>query len=191
MPPRAADLRLYRADQASPTGAHRHVTEDSSSGLPLARSPAEMEADDRIAAFCWLLMWQPNRAQWSIIWTVAVLLLLVWPPDKGRSLAVKALNWAVDPRDALPDLPVPLPMSLDDDGDAVAAHDALEAEYYRRRDSSTAARWRMTMKMAADPLDPLTERQLLVGVAVLSALAVWRLNKGVDDAKEAAKPPSR
>jgi len=122
-------------------------------------------------------MWQPNRKQWSIIWAVAVLLVLVWPPEKGRSLGVKALNWAVDPSGSLPALPEPLPMRLDDDGDAVAAHDALEMEYYRRRDSSATARWRMAMKIAIDPLDPQTERQLLVGVALLSALAIWRLNK--------------
>jgi hypothetical protein len=121
-------------------------------------------------------MWQPNRTQWSIIWTVAVVLVLVWPPDKGRSLAVKAVNWAVDPTDSLPALPASLPMGLDDDGDAVTAHDAQEAEYYRRRDSSPTTRWRMNMKVAGDPIDPLTERQLLTGAAVLSALAVWWLN---------------
>ena len=122
-------------------------------------------------------MWQPNRAQWSIIWTVAVLVVLAWPPDKGQSLAVKAVRWAVDPAGALPDLPAPLPMALDDDGDAVAAHDALETEYYRVRDSSATKRWRMTLKVAAEPFDPSTERQLLVGLGVLSALGVWRLNR--------------
>jgi hypothetical protein len=121
-------------------------------------------------------MWQPNRAQWSIIWTVGVLLVLVWPPDKGRSLAVKALNWVVDPTQSLPALPATLPMGLDDDGDAVAAHDAQEAEYYHRRDSSATTRWRMNMKVASDPVDLSTERQLLTGVAVLSALVVWRLD---------------
>src|SRR5476649_794464 len=101
-------------------------------------------------------LWQPNRAQWSIIWTVALLVTLAWPPDKGRSLAAKAVNWAVDPAGSLPPLPPPLPMALDDDGDAVTAHDALENEYYRRRDSSTAARWRMTLKEAGDPFDAVT-----------------------------------
>jgi hypothetical protein len=125
-------------------------------------------------------MWQPNRAQWWIIWTVAMILVLAWPPDRGRSLGVKALNIAVDPADSLPALPPALPMSLDDDGDAVTAHDALEREYYRARDSSTVTRWRMTLKAAGDPLDPLTERQLLVGMGVLSALAVWRLNKRIE-----------
>jgi hypothetical protein len=124
-------------------------------------------------------MWQPNRAQWWIIWTVAVILVLAWPPDRGRSLGVKAVNIAADPADSLPALPPTLPMSLDDDGDAVTAHDALEREYYRARDSSTVMRWRMTLKTAGDPLDPVTQRQLLVGMGVLSVLAVWRLNKRI------------
>jgi hypothetical protein len=60
-------------------------------------------------------MWQPNRAQWSILWTVAVLLVLVWPPDRGRSLVVKTVNWAADPTGSLPTLPAPLPMAMADD----------------------------------------------------------------------------
>jgi hypothetical protein len=121
-------------------------------------------------------MWQPHRAQWSIIWIVAALAILAWPPDAGRSLGAKALNRMVDPSDALPALPPPLPMSLGDNGDAVAAHDALEAEYYRRRDSSSLTRWRMQLKEAGDPFEPQTQRQLLAAMVVLSALGVWRLN---------------
>ena len=122
-------------------------------------------------------MWQPNRAQWSMIWAVTVLVLLAWPPDQGRSLIVKALNWAVDPGGTLPELPPPLPMSLGDNGDAVAAHDAAEAEYYRLRERSSVMRWRVDMKTARDPIDPQTERQLLAGIVALSALGVWRLNR--------------
>jgi hypothetical protein len=122
-------------------------------------------------------MWQPNRAQWSIVWTVSLLLVLAWPPDGGRSLAVKALHRLADPTGSLPALPAPLPMGLDDNGDAVAAHDAQEMEYYRRRDSSRLARWRMDAVEAGDPFDPLTERQVLVAVAVVSLLGVWRLGK--------------
>ena len=121
-------------------------------------------------------MWQPNRAQWAIIWSVAVLLVLVWPPASGRSLIVKAVNWLADPFDGLPDLPEPLPRGLEDNGDAVSAHDAEESEYFRRRDSGSMTRWRLDAKEGTDPFDPQTERQLLVGLVVLSALAVWRLN---------------
>ncbi len=122
-------------------------------------------------------MWQPTGRQSTIIWLAAMLIVLLWPPDRGRSLGVKALNWIVDPSDTLPTFPPPLPMGLDDDGDAVAAHDALEAEYYRRRASSAATSWRMKAKEATDPVDPQTERQLLVALAVASALAVWRMDR--------------
>ena len=66
-------------------------------------------------------MWQPNRGQWPVIWAAAALIVLAWPPESGRSLLVKAVNRAADPRGTLPALPPPLPMSLGDNGDAVAA----------------------------------------------------------------------
>jgi hypothetical protein len=122
-------------------------------------------------------VWQPNKTQWRIIWIVAILLILAWPPDRGRSLAMKAANWLVDPSNSLPAMPEALPMSLDDDGDAVAAHDALEAEYYRQYTSSRFTRLRMNIKAAADPFDPSMERQILTGIGILSALGVWRLDK--------------
>jgi hypothetical protein len=111
-----------------------------------------------------------------VIWIVAVVLILSWPADSGRSLTVKAANWLADPNNSLPSLPSQLPLGLDDNGDAVAAHDAEEAEYYRAYTSSRVTRLRMTLKTASDPLDPSTERQILAGVGILSALAVWRLN---------------
>ena len=120
-------------------------------------------------------MWQPNRAQWSIIWSVAVVAILFWPPAEGRSLIVTAVNWAVDPANTLPALPAPLPPGLGDDGDAVAAHDALETDYYRLYNSSPTTRWRMDVKASGDPFDPTTERQVLIASAAIAALAAWRL----------------
>ena len=125
-------------------------------------------------------MWQPNRVQWPIIWAITLLLVLAWPPDRGRSLLLKSSSWIVDPTGSLPTLPPPLPMGLDDDGDVVAAHDAEEAEYYRARASSWTTRWRMEIREARDPFDATTERQLLVGIVALGALAVWRLNAGTE-----------
>jgi len=124
-------------------------------------------------------MWQPNRAQWGIIWPLAALIVFAWPPEKGRgqSLLVKAVRWAADPADELPALPPPLPMGLDDNGEAVAAHDAQEAEYYARFNGSPWTRRRMQLKAFADPIDPTTERQVLVAAAVFGALAAWRLQK--------------
>jgi hypothetical protein len=83
----------------------------------------------------------------------------------------------VDPAGSLPSLPPALPPGLGDDGDAVATHDAIEAEYYRRYNSSTMTRWRMDVKAAGDPFDPTTERQILVAGAAIAALATWRLGK--------------
>jgi len=120
-------------------------------------------------------VWQPNSAQWRIIWIVAVLLIFAWPPEKGRRLGMKLVNWAVDPSDALRTPPPPLPIGLDDDGDAVTAHDAETAEYYEQYQSSGLTRLRMRLKVAGDPFDPSTERQILVGFGVLSGLLVWRL----------------
>jgi hypothetical protein len=88
---------------------------------------------------------------------------------------MKIVNFMVDPHDLLPLRPDPLPIGLDDNGDAVTAHDALEAEYYRQYSSSRVTQLRMKLKNAGDPFDPLTERQILASIVILSALVVWRL----------------
>jgi len=121
-------------------------------------------------------VWQPNTAQWRLIWIGTIVLILGWPPKQGRSLGVKAVNVLADPTRSLPTLPAPLPMGLDDNGDAVAAHDEAEAEYYRHYESSRITRLRLRLKAASDPFDPSTSRQILVGLGVLTALAVWKLN---------------
>ena len=137
-------------------------------------------------------MWQPNRTQWSILWTVAVLLILAWPPDRGRSLGVKAANWAADPAGALPTLPAPLPMALDDDGDAVPAHDALETELPASR--RFLVRWRMMVKEASDPPKRSTA-SVAGGIAVLSALGVCgstaknEVTHGMTHSHVACRPP--
>jgi hypothetical protein len=123
-------------------------------------------------------MWQPSPRQWAIIWPVALLVVLAWPPDAGRSLGMKIAGWVVDPRGQLPAMPPPLPMGLDDDGNAVAEHDMLENAYLQARERSSILRFRMDVKDGADPFDPSTQRQLLVGLAVLGALVVWRLDSG-------------
>ena len=120
-------------------------------------------------------MWQPSRTGWWILLSVALLIVAAWPPDNDRSLAAKIVNWAVDPSDTLPVFPEPLPMGLDDDGNAVAAHDELERSYYDAVNRSTLNRWRMEMKEAGDPFDAATTRQVLVGFGVAAALAVWGL----------------
>ena len=121
-------------------------------------------------------MWQPSRAQWAIIWPITLVVVLAWPPDRGRSLGMKAVNSAVDPSGALPVVPPALPMGLDDDGDAVTEHDTQLTAYYQAREQSAMTRVRMDLKNATDPLDTSTQRQLLVGLVVIAALVVWRMD---------------
>jgi hypothetical protein len=127
-------------------------------------------------------MRQPNRAQWIVISLTAALLVLAWPPDRGASLGVKAMHWLIDPRGELPALPPPLPPGVGDDGDAVAAHDAVESEYFRLYNSSSWTRWRMAIKAGSDPIDPATERQWLIAIAVGAALLTWRLGRTTSSA---------
>jgi len=89
---------------------------------------------------------------------------------------MKLAGWVVDPRDRLPQMPPPLPMGLDDDGNAVSEHDMLENAYLQARERSTIVRLRMDVKDGPDPFEPSTQRQLLVGFAVVGALIVWRLD---------------
>jgi hypothetical protein len=121
-------------------------------------------------------MWQPSRKQWALIWPVALLVVLAWPPDGGRSLGMKLVNRVVDPTNALPGPPPRLPMGLDDDGDAVTEHDMLETAYLHARQRSTLSRIRIDLKTAGDPMEPSTQRQVLVGLVVLAGLLVWRLD---------------
>jgi hypothetical protein len=118
-------------------------------------------------------MWQPSRAQWRLLWTAAVLLILAWP-DQHASLAVKAINWVADPFQSLPESPRPLALGQGDDVEAVAAHDADESAYYRIWRDGGVGRLRLRLKSLTDPFDPSTERQLLVGAALLCALGIWR-----------------
>jgi hypothetical protein len=119
-------------------------------------------------------MWQPDTIQWRFIWIAAVCLILAWPAQ-DRSLAVKAINWGVDPFESLPSTPGPLAMGAGDDPEAVQQHDAEEAAYYSMYNTSRLARLRLQLRDLDDPFDPATERQVLVGLAILSALGIWRL----------------
>lgn len=119
-------------------------------------------------------MWQPGNAQWWVLITVALLVVFVWPPSGDRSLAVKVVNWAVDPGGELPTRPPPLAMESGDDLDAVAAHDQQLQEYDALYAKGGWIRKRLELKVARDPLNPSTERQLLTGIAVVVAFLAWR-----------------
>src|SRR5215831_1132851 len=101
-------------------------------------------------------MWQPNPAQWRLIWAVSLLAILAWPVQNG-SLAVKAIHWAADPFGTLPPTPRPLALGLGDDPDTVQQHDAEEAAYYNLYQSSWITRLRLNLRDLEEPIDPSTE----------------------------------
>ena len=105
---------------------------------------------------------------------MAAFAVLAWPPGDERSLAVKAVNGLADPAGSLPTLPGPLDLGLDDDADAVSVHDSQVAEYDRLYASSTMMRVRLRLKVATEPFNPATERQVLTAIGVLSALGLWQ-----------------
>jgi hypothetical protein len=119
-------------------------------------------------------MWRPGNAQWWIMLATALLLVALWPPAEDRSLAVKFVNWAVDPNDRLPTLPGPLALGQSDDPNAVNAHDMHTRMYDELYNKGGWTRVRLEMKVAKDPFNPATERQVLVALGVLAAFLVWR-----------------
>lgn len=108
-----------------------------------------------------------------MIWPLAIFVLLAWPAN--GSLAVKSIRWLADPTGTLPHLSPPLSMELGDDADAVAEHDAEEQAYYAVAASSGWKRTRLRLAELDDPFDPVTERQLLIGILVIGGLAIWRI----------------
>jgi hypothetical protein len=121
-------------------------------------------------------MFKPTNAQWwfLVIVIVALLIVFVWPPGDDPSLAAKFVNWAVDPGDELPVLPSQLALGLGDDPDAVAGHDMVVQQYDTLYAKGGWTRKRLELKVARDPFNPSTERQLLTAAAVLTALLMWR-----------------
>jgi hypothetical protein len=119
----------------------------------------------------------PLRFQWWLLIAIALAIVVVWPPDQDRSLAVKFVNWAVDPRDELPVLPEQLALGLGDEPEAVAAHDAVTRHYDALYAKGGWTRRRLELKVATDPFNKSTERQLLTAAAVVVAFAAWRLGE--------------
>jgi len=119
-------------------------------------------------------VWRPNNVQWWIFVVAALLVVFVWPPAGGKSLALKFVNWAVDPGNELPTLPDQLALGLGDDPDAVYEHDLQTQQYDALYEKGGWARRRLELKVATDPFDPATERQVLAGVVILIALIAWR-----------------
>ncbi|PYQ75613.1 MAG: hypothetical protein DMG04_06495 [Acidobacteria bacterium] len=119
-------------------------------------------------------MWQPNNVQWWMLAVVTLVIVCAWPPQDDRSLAMKIVNWAVDPAGTLPVLPDPLALGHGDDPDAVAEHDVQVQRYDEMYLKGGWTRKRLELKVARDPFTPATERQVLALIAVVTALLVWR-----------------
>jgi hypothetical protein len=119
-------------------------------------------------------VWQPGNAQWWILLIVALLIVAAWPPADSRSLAMKFVNWAVDPGSRLPTLPPPYGPGEGDDLQAVNAHDLQTRMYDELYEKGGWTRMRLELKEAGDPFDAGTERQMLVAFGVVAGFLVWR-----------------
>ena len=125
-------------------------------------------------------MRQPNKIQSWLLVIVALLIVSVWPPSDDKSLAVKLVNWAVDPGGELPILPDQLALGRGDDPDAVNVRDLQVQQYDALYLKGGWTRKRLELKVARDPFSPSTERQLLIGLAVVTVLLTWRLGGRYD-----------
>ena len=122
-----------------------------------------------------------NRDRASILLVAfAVALVCAWPPGNDRSLAVKLMNWAVDPRGELRVLPPPFALGAGDDPDAVAAHDAQVQAYDAMYLKGGWTRRRLEWKVARDPFDAATERQVILALGLVTAYLLWRVNRSPD-----------
>ncbi len=109
-----------------------------------------------------------------ILFVTALGIVAAWPPDRGRSLLLKTVNWAVDPGNTLPVLPPQLGFGLSDDVREVEERDAVVRRYDEMYDRDAMTRRRMDLKVAKDPFNPSTERQWLLVVGVVVAFATLR-----------------
>lgn len=119
-------------------------------------------------------VWQPTNAQWWTLLIAALLIVAAWPPADDRSLAMKFVNWAVDPGDRLPTLPPPYGPGEGDDLEAVNAHDLQTRMYDELYNKGGWTRLRLDLKVARDPFNAATERQVLVAIGIVAAFLVWR-----------------
>lgn len=115
---------------------------------------------------------------WAAWWTLLITTLaivVVWPPQRGKSLALTLVNWAVDPSDRLPILPAQLDMGLGDDPALVEARDEQVRRYDEAFNAGGWTRRRLLLKVASDPFSSTTTRQVLLVAGVLVWFAVWRV----------------
>lgn len=109
---------------------------------------------------------------------VTLAIVAVWPPQNGRSLVLKLVNWAVDPSGSLPILPPQLGYGVGDDPLMVEARDAEVRRYDNLYNLGGWTRRRLLLKVADDPYSPTTVRQVLLFVGVLTWFVTWRMTGG-------------
>jgi hypothetical protein len=117
---------------------------------------------------------EPTPAARWLLFLTALFIVAAWPPQTGRSLLVKGVNWAADPSGTLPALPPQLGFGLGDDVRAVEERDALVRRYDDALAQGEWMRTRLKLKEAHDPFDPVTTRQLLLVVGVVVAFIAVR-----------------
>ena len=115
-----------------------------------------------------------TRAGSWVLFLAVLVIVAAWPPAAGRSLAVKAVNLAVDPADSLPVLPPQLGFGLSDDPQAVEMRDEIVRRYDQMFALGGITRARLRLKVAEDPFNPVTERQLLLVFGVVVAFLTLR-----------------
>jgi hypothetical protein len=115
-----------------------------------------------------------SRAGRIVLFATALLIVAAWPPQTGRSLLMKTINWAVDPGGTLPVLPPQLGFGMGDDVRAVEERDEQVRRYDEAYDQGQWTRTRLRLKVAGDPFDKTTVRQLLLVVGVIVAFLAVR-----------------
>lgn len=119
-------------------------------------------------------MRRPGNGQWWFLLAAALFIVVAWPPTGDKSLALKFTNWVVDPSGRLPVLPRQLGFGTGDEVEAVEARDLQVRSYFDLYNRGGWTRRRLVLKVADDPLNASSERQLLVGFGVLAGFLVWR-----------------
>jgi hypothetical protein len=105
---------------------------------------------------------------------VFLAIVFAWPPENDKSLLMKTVNWAVDPGGQLPTLPPQLGMGVGDDPAEVEARDAQVRAYDTLNNQGGWMRRRLALKVAGDPFNKSTTRQLLLATGVIAAFLAWR-----------------
>src|SRR5262245_30278594 len=113
----------------------------------------------------------------TVLVAVAVALVCVWPPADDRRRAIKVVNWTVNPSVEQPVPPGPVALGAGDDTDVVAAHDMQVQAYDTPYAKGGWTRRRLEWKVARDPLNPATERQVILALGIVTAFVFWRVNR--------------